>query len=204
MFFARQPPQTGIALHTDYVNFVQTSHLGLVVPQGDCWMKVCWGREGLGRASHARRYLGGCLPGRTASTPPTAASAPAPCALPAPQVGEQRREWEVGRVMVCETSFMHETFNNTDGTRIVLIMRHWHPEVSAVERLAIQFLFDCLDSRTQGGIAAAARKAEAALAAAGAVALGGKKRKAKGSGKAKGGGGGGFGKPAPKGFGAKA
>jgi hypothetical protein len=31
---------TGIASHTDYVNFVQTSHLGLDVPEGDCWIKV--------------------------------------------------------------------------------------------------------------------------------------------------------------------
>lgn len=41
VFFARQPPGTGIKSHTDYVNFVQTSHLGLVIPEGDCWYKVC-------------------------------------------------------------------------------------------------------------------------------------------------------------------
>lgn len=33
-------------MHTDYVNFVQTTHLGLVVPEGDCWMKVRWGEAG--------------------------------------------------------------------------------------------------------------------------------------------------------------
>lgn len=49
--------------------------------------------------------------------------------LPPPQVGEHMRRWEAGKVMVCETSFYHETFNNTPETRIVLIMRHWHPEV---------------------------------------------------------------------------
>ncbi len=31
---------TGIASHTDFVNFVQTSHLGLDIPDGDCWIKV--------------------------------------------------------------------------------------------------------------------------------------------------------------------
>lgn len=47
----------------------------------------------------------------------------------APQVGEQTRHWEEGRVLVCHTSFMHETANNTDRERVVLIMRHFHPEV---------------------------------------------------------------------------
>lgn len=49
-----------------------------------------------------------------------------PCA---PQVGEQTRHWEEGKVLVCHTSFMHETANNTDAERVVLIMRHFHPEV---------------------------------------------------------------------------
>lgn len=45
VFFARQPPGTGVKRHTDYVNFVQTTHLGLIVPEGDCWMKA---RRGIG------------------------------------------------------------------------------------------------------------------------------------------------------------
>lgn len=40
VFFARQQAGTGIKSHTDYVNFVQTSHLGLDIPKGDCWIKV--------------------------------------------------------------------------------------------------------------------------------------------------------------------
>ena len=168
------------------------------------------------------------------------------------QVGEHTRHWAVGKVMVCDTSFLHETFNNTPQERSVLITRHWHPEVGRcrraaapgaagagpsrarlpvapatqpgchpastlrlcrnpqvkpLERVAIQFLFDCLDTPTRAGIAAAQRKAEASLAASGAVALGAGskgKKKAK-AGRAKGGsaGGGGFG-GGSKGFGAKA
>lgn len=55
VFFARQPPGTGVKRHTDYVNFVQTTHLGLVVPEGDCWMKVCflWGGGDVQSASAA-------------------------------------------------------------------------------------------------------------------------------------------------------
>lgn len=48
VFFARQPPGTGVKRHTDYVNFVQTTHLGLIVPEGDCWMKARPGGRGAG------------------------------------------------------------------------------------------------------------------------------------------------------------
>ena len=40
VFFARQAPDTGIKPHTDNTNFILTSHLGLDVPEGECWMKV--------------------------------------------------------------------------------------------------------------------------------------------------------------------
>ena len=40
VFFARQEAGTGIKPHTDYCNFIQTSHLGLHVPEGDCWIKA--------------------------------------------------------------------------------------------------------------------------------------------------------------------
>ncbi|PSC70167.1 beta-aspartyl asparaginyl family [Micractinium conductrix] len=162
VFFARQPAGTGIKSHTDYVNFIQTSHLGLQVPEGDCWIKV----------------------------------------------GEEKRNWEEGKVIVCHTSFMHETSNNTDGERVVLIFRHFHPEVTPLERVALQFLFDALDAGTAAGVAAAAAAARQSLAGMGAASLvgggsrGSKKHK-KGKGAA-GGGSKGFGGAAPKGFGGKA
>jgi len=40
VFFARQSPQTGIEPHSDNTNFILTSHLGLDVPEGECWMRV--------------------------------------------------------------------------------------------------------------------------------------------------------------------
>ena len=149
VFFARQPAGTGIKSHTDYVNFIQTSHLGLDIPAGDCWFKV----------------------------------------------GDHVRQWEQGRAVVWDTSFVHETFNGADRDRIVLIMRHWHPEVKPLERRAVGFLFDCLDAPSLEGIRAAQARAQARL---GSVAhAGGKAAKAtKGKGKkrgATGGGGKGFG-----------
>lgn len=100
VFFAKQNAGTGIASHTDDVNFVQTSHLGLRVPDRDCWVK--------------------CGDG-----PP--------------------RKWEVGKCITMDTSYMHETWNGTDQDRYVLIMRHWHPGTTPLERVALQFLFDCVD-----------------------------------------------------------
>jgi hypothetical protein len=138
VFFARQQGRTGIAPHTDNANFVQTSHLGIDVPEGRCWIKV----------------------------------------------GEFTEQWRNGKVIVCDTSFIHETMNEADEDRYVLIMRHWHPEMSLLERAATQFLFRCLDDPTTAGIKAAQKAASKELKALGSgtggtAGFGGKKSKGK-------------------------
>mgnify|MGYP001811218841 CR=1 FL=1 len=81
-------------------------------------------------------------------------------------------------------------------------------QVTPLERVALQFLFDALDAGTAAGVAAAAAAARQSLAGLGAACLvgggswGSKKHK-KGAGAA-GGGSKGFGGAAPKGFGGKA
>jgi len=40
VFFARQPPKTGIKPHTDNTNFILTAHVGLDVPEDLSWMQV--------------------------------------------------------------------------------------------------------------------------------------------------------------------
>ena len=41
VFFAKQAPKTGIKPHTDFTNFIMTSHLGLDCPPPPLsWMKV--------------------------------------------------------------------------------------------------------------------------------------------------------------------
>ncbi|TFJ79886.1 hypothetical protein NSK_008773, partial [Nannochloropsis salina CCMP1776] len=40
VFFAKQKGKTGIQPHSDGCNFVLTAHLGLEVPEGECWIKV--------------------------------------------------------------------------------------------------------------------------------------------------------------------
>ena len=119
VFFARQQQGTGIASHTDNANFIQTSHLGIDVPEGKCWIKV----------------------------------------------GEFTKQWENGKVLAMDTSFMHETMNEGDKDRYVLILRHWHPEMSPLERAATQFIFRCLDDPSMENIKAAQKLADKELKA---------------------------------------
>jgi len=115
VFFAKQAPNTGIKPHTDNTNFILTSHLGLDVPEGECWMKV----------------------------------------------GEFKKEWKNGQGMIADTSFVHSTANESEvQTRYVLIIRFWHPELTTVERCALQFLFDALADPSDVGISAAVQQAK--------------------------------------------
>lgn len=98
-FFARQSPGTGISPHTDFCNFILTAHLGLEIPEGDCWI----------------------------------------------QVGNEKRSWENGKTMVFDTSFMHSTANDGETDRYVLLLRVWHPELTAVERDALSFVFRAVE-----------------------------------------------------------
>lgn len=43
------------------------------------------------------------------------------------RVGEEKRSWETGKILVLDTSFEHETRNNSRRDRIVLIIDYWHP-----------------------------------------------------------------------------
>ncbi|KAG8458556.1 hypothetical protein KFE25_003091 [Diacronema lutheri] len=60
-------------------------------------------------------------------------------------VGDGTREWRNGGAMLFDTSILHEAENRADRTRYILMMRVYHPELTAVERQALQFVFDCLD-----------------------------------------------------------
>ena len=121
VFFAKQAPQTGIKPHTDFTNFIMTSHLGLdCPPPPESWMKV----------------------------------------------GEVTKHWENGVGMCADTSFIHSTRNDSETQdRYVLIVRHWHPELTMDEREGVRFLFEAFDDLTPAGLAAAANRAKARRAA---------------------------------------
>jgi hypothetical protein len=97
--FAKMPAKSTIGVHSDMVNFCLTFHLGVDVPEGECWIDV----------------------------------------------GDQRRHWENGGLLLFDTSILHRAENTADRTRYIFMMRVWHPDLSDAERNAMQFVFDCLD-----------------------------------------------------------
>ncbi len=58
------------------------------------------------------------------------------------KVGGIEQKWNNGQVLVFDTSFTHETFNDTDEDRYVLIIDFWHPDLSKKEREALEYIYD--------------------------------------------------------------
>jgi aspartate beta-hydroxylase len=53
-----------------------------------------------------------------------------------------KKEWEQNKVIILDTSFTHETGNESNEERYVMIIDFWHPELTLSEREALQFIFD--------------------------------------------------------------
>eukprot|EP00612_Vaucheria_litorea_P002585 CAMPEP_0171459204 /NCGR_PEP_ID=MMETSP0945-20130129/4582_1 /TAXON_ID=109269 /ORGANISM="Vaucheria litorea, Strain CCMP2940" /LENGTH=266 /DNA_ID=CAMNT_0011985177 /DNA_START=205 /DNA_END=1002 /DNA_ORIENTATION=- len=60
------------------------------------------------------------------------------------KVGEETREWRNNQVLIFDTSFVHSTANDSDRTRTVLLLRFFHPEVTQVEKDALNFIFKAI------------------------------------------------------------
>ncbi len=54
------------------------------------------------------------------------------------RVGPETRSWEAGTVVVFDDSFEHELWNDSDETRIVLIVDVWHPDLEPAQIVAIR------------------------------------------------------------------
>jgi aspartyl/asparaginyl beta-hydroxylase (cupin superfamily) len=102
IFFACMEGPSSIKKHSDFTNFVLTSHLALDIPN----------------------------------------SGENKCRL---TVGDETRQWINGKVSVFDTSLLHDAINESDQTRYILMMRFWHPDLSSVEKEALQFTFDSLE-----------------------------------------------------------
>mmetsp|Transcript_81058 Transcript_81058/g.153834 ORF Transcript_81058/g.153834 Transcript_81058/m.153834 type:complete len:359 (-) Transcript_81058:62-1138(-) len=100
-FFAKMEPESDIKPHSDMCNFVLTSHLGLIVPEGQCEITV----------------------------------------------GNETNEWKNGQVMMFDTSILHAAENRAKTERHILMLRVYHPELTRLERSALQLVFDCLDEQ---------------------------------------------------------
>ena len=57
------------------------------------------------------------------------------CAM---RVGDAVRQWEEGKCVVFDDTFEHEVWNRTDKERLVLLIDLWHPDLSAIEREALE------------------------------------------------------------------
>jgi aspartate beta-hydroxylase len=65
------------------------------------------------------------------------------------RVGNERRDWEEGKLLIFDDSFEHEAKNPTGELRIILLFDIWRPEISEAEREGISAVFDSID-RFQG------------------------------------------------------
>ncbi|WP_324806566.1 aspartyl/asparaginyl beta-hydroxylase domain-containing protein [Sphingomonas sp. LY29] len=57
------------------------------------------------------------------------------------RVGNEVREWQVGKLMVFDDSIEHEAWNESGKNRLVLIFDIWRPELSEQERREVGALF---------------------------------------------------------------
>lgn len=52
------------------------------------------------------------------------------------RVADQQRGWHEGECMIFDDAYVHEAWNHSDDTRVVLILDTWNPDVSQPEREA--------------------------------------------------------------------
>lgn len=62
------------------------------------------------------------------------------------RVGNEVRQWEVGKAWVFDDTIEHEARNTGDRTRVVLIFDIWRPEIDPEERRLITTLLETLDA----------------------------------------------------------
>ncbi|MGZ8360745.1 MAG: aspartyl/asparaginyl beta-hydroxylase domain-containing protein, partial [Allosphingosinicella sp.] len=61
------------------------------------------------------------------------------------RVGEERRDWEVGRAWLFDDTIEHEALNPTGQLRVILIVDTWHPDLSPAEREAVAAVMAATD-----------------------------------------------------------
>ena len=104
IFFASMQPNSTIPYHSDYTNFVLTSHLGIDIPHNG--------------QNKCRLNIGGIM----------------------------EEEWCNGKVLMFDTSIMHNAINESPNqVRYILMMRIWHPDLTRIEQQALQYIYDTLE-----------------------------------------------------------
>lgn len=62
------------------------------------------------------------------------------------RVGNEVREWEIGKTLIFDDSIEHEAWNNSAEDRTILLFDIWRPELSLEEREAMTAIFEAIDS----------------------------------------------------------
>ena len=61
-----------------------------------------------------------------------------------------RREWEVGRGTVMDTTFVHSTYNDGKEPMYLLMVDFWHPELSGAERKELEGFWRATTTSMEG------------------------------------------------------
>jgi aspartyl/asparaginyl beta-hydroxylase (cupin superfamily) len=69
------------------------------------------------------------------------------------RVGNETREWEIGKLIIFDDTIEHEAWNEGSEDRVVLIFDVWRPELTARERDEITALFSVPQAFAQAGAA---------------------------------------------------
>jgi aspartate beta-hydroxylase len=120
-FFSTLHGQSSIKAHSGPMNLRLRMHLPLVVPSKNA-------HSDLSAVQRNNRSGGDCGSSRRPKT--------------GIQVADQVREWHEGSAIVLDDSYVHEVWNDTDQSRVLLLLDLWHPDVRVEERDKITNMFE--------------------------------------------------------------
>ena len=61
------------------------------------------------------------------------------------RVGNEVRQWEVGKLLIFDDTIEHEAWNDSGEDRLILIFDVWRPELTGEERRAVTSIFEAID-----------------------------------------------------------
>lgn len=61
------------------------------------------------------------------------------------RVGNEKREWQEGKLLIFDDSMEHEAKNCSDSLRVVLLFDVWRPELSEAEQRGVSAIFEAID-----------------------------------------------------------
>jgi aspartyl/asparaginyl beta-hydroxylase (cupin superfamily) len=66
------------------------------------------------------------------------------------RVGNETRDWKMGEAWVFDDTIEHEAWNNSDQTRVILILDIWNPLLSPAERALVESMMIALNEYQAG------------------------------------------------------